>query len=96
MEDPATLTIKQIRELKKEFDSFAQEIPSNLGKYKCVQIRVEKNEFEIILETDNLVSPENTSKIEDLFDQWFVEDNCPTWSFDLVPFRRWIELGYRD
>ncbi len=95
MEEPVTLTEEQIRKLKREFDPFALEISSDSEKFKCVQIRVESYEFEIILETKSPVSPEKISEIEELFDQWFVEDACPTWSFDLIPFRRWIELGYR-
>lgn len=88
MENIPELTAEQLAKLKAEFDDFALE-----HGLKLIRVKIKNRNLSVQLEMPIERSPD---EICETFDQWFVHDNCPTWTFDLIPRERWIELGYEE
>lgn len=104
-EQPVILTTDQVTKLFQQFQHFASAITNGEIEdfSENVKIVIAEVTFDPKFETvtvkirSETQLPEKT--IEDIqteFDAWFVDDAAPTWTFDIIPHKKWMMIGYRD
>lgn len=88
---PVPLTRDQLKELFQEFDKFASQFGLQL-----LNLDITDNKIILRYHSPKQLSAEQLEELQEEFNLWFVEGTVENWLFDVIPYKKWLVLGYGD
>lgn len=86
---PIQLSREQLGKLFQEFDAFADNF--NL---KLLNLEINNGKVTLKYHSPKRLSSTQLEALQEEFDLWFVAGNVEDWTFDIIPYKKWLVLGY--